>query len=215
MHREVLLLAQPKIALNDFFVRTRLDQNYQDALLQIRPTITGTTDKDIEGWTLEAKLFYKNQPVLSKPIIKDVSAIVNESYPQRDNVYFGLMEQKITSPEKWTAETPNLYTLVLNLKDNNGKVIEARSTKVGFREVETKNGQLYVNGKSIKLYGVNRHDHHHTRGKAVTRDDILQDIILLKQFNFNAVRTCHYPNDPYFYDLCDEYGILCNGRSQY
>ncbi|WP_346859714.1 glycoside hydrolase family 2 TIM barrel-domain containing protein [uncultured Draconibacterium sp.] len=208
IHREVMLLAQPKVAIEDFFVRTRLDDNYQNALLQIRPTITRGADVDTKDWTLEAELYSpNNEKVLPKPITKDVHSIIYEAYPQRDNVYFGIMEEKISSPEKWSAEKPVLYTLVLCLKDAEGNTVEARSAKVGFREVEIKNGQLLVNGKSIKLYGVNRHDHSHLRGKSVTRNEMEQDVQLMKQFNFNAVRTSHYPNDPYFYDLCDKYGI--------
>ncbi|WP_297090600.1 glycoside hydrolase family 2 TIM barrel-domain containing protein [uncultured Draconibacterium sp.] len=208
LHREVMLLAQPKIAIEDFFVRTRLDATYQNALLQIRPKVTRAPQKDLEGWTLEAELFCAdNKPVLAAPLKKEVSKIVYEHYPQRDNVYFGLMEEKIVSPKLWSAEKPNLYTLVLNLKDAEGNLVEARSTKVGFREVEIKNGELLVNGESIKLYGVNRHDHHHTEGKTLSRADLEQDVLLMKQFNFNAVRTSHYPNDPYFYDMCDKHGL--------
>jgi beta-galactosidase len=208
IHREVLVLAQPKVAIEDFFVRTRLDNNYDNALLQIRPTITRGSDVDIDGWTVEASLYSStNEAVLSEPITKEVTKIVYEGYPQRDNVYFGIMEQNIVSPEKWSAEKPTRYTLVLNLKDANGNTVEARSAKIGFREVEIKNGELLINGQSIKLYGVNRHDHSHLRGKSVTRDDMEQDVLLMKQFNFNSVRTSHYPNDPYFYDLCDKYGL--------
>lgn len=208
IHREVMLLAQPKIAIEDFFVRTRLDANYQDALLQIRPTLTRASREAVNGWTLEAMLYSPDdQPMLEEPISKEASEIIHESYPQRDNVYFGLMEKKITSPEKWSAEKPVLYTLVLSLKDARGNIVEARSTKVGFREVQTQNGQLLINGKGVKLYGVNRHDHDHIRGKSVSREDMLQDVLLMKQFNFNAVRTSHYPNDPHFYDLCDQYGL--------
>jgi len=208
LHREVMLLAQPKVAIEDFFVRTRLDANYQDALLQIRPTITRAVPDEIRGWSLEAQLFCPSgKAVLSEPINKDVRRIVYERYPQRDNVYFGLMEEKIVSPEKWSAEKPILYTLVLTLKNAEGNTVEARSTKVGFREVEIIDGQLLVNGKSIKLYGVNRHDHDHIGGKTVTREDMEQDVLLMKRFNFNTVRTSHYPNDPYFYDMCDKYGI--------
>ena len=208
IHREVIVMAQPKVAIEDFFIRTRLDANYQDALLQIRPTITRGADVDTKGWTLEAELYCpQNNKVLTEPITKGVNAIIYEAYPQRDNVYFGLLEEKITSPELWSAEKPTLYTVVLSLKDAAGNVVEARSAKIGFREIETKNGQLYVNGKSIKLYGVNRHDHDHKRGKSVTREDMENDVLLMKRFNFNAVRTSHYPNDPYFYDMCDKYGI--------
>lgn len=208
LHREVMLLAQPKVAIDDFFVRTRLDANYQDALLQIRPTITRVPAEDVEGWTLEAQLYCPgNKTVLTEPIKKEVKRIIYEWYPQRDNVYFGLMEQNIVSPVKWTAENPVLYTLVLSLKDADGNVVEARSTKVGFREVEIKDGQLLINGQSIKLYGVNRHDHDYKKGKTVSREDMEQDVLLMKRFNFNTVRTSHYPNDPYFYDLCDKYGV--------
>ena len=208
IHREVMVMAQPKVAIEDFFIRTRLDANYQDALLQIRPTLTRGADVDTKGWTLEAELYCpKNNKVLQAPITKNVDDIIYEAYPQRDNVYFGLLEEKITSPELWSAEKPTLYTVVLSLKDTEGNVVEARSAKIGFREIETKNGQLYVNGKSIKLYGVNRHDHDYKRGKSVTREDMENDVLLMKRFNFNAVRTSHYPNDPYFYDMCDKYGI--------
>ncbi|WP_297096723.1 glycoside hydrolase family 2 TIM barrel-domain containing protein [uncultured Draconibacterium sp.] len=208
IHREVMVMAQPKVAIEDFFIRTRLDANYQDALLQIRPTLTRGADVDTKGWTLEAELFCpQNNKVLQAPITKDVDAIIYEGYPQRDNVYFGLLEEKISSPELWSAEKPTLYTVVLTLKDADGNVVEARSAKIGFREIETKNGELYVNGKSIKLYGVNRHDHDHLRGKSVTHEDMENDVLLMKRFNFNAVRTSHYPNDPYFYDMCDKYGL--------
>ena len=208
IHREVMVMAQPKVAIEDFFIRTRLDANYQDALLQIRPTLTRGVDVDTKDWTLEAELYCpKNNKVLQAPITKNVDDIIYEAYPQRDNVYFGLLEEKITSPELWSAEKPMLYTVVLSLKDAKGNVVEARSAKIGFREIETKNGQLYVNGKSIKLYGVNRHDHDYKRGKSVTREDMENDVLLMKRFNFNAVRTSHYPNDPYFYDMCDKYGI--------
>jgi beta-galactosidase len=208
IHREVLVMAQPKVAIEDFFVRTRLDANYQDALLQIRPTITRGTGVDTKGWTLEAELYSpQNNRVLQAPITKNVDAIIYEGYPQRDNVYFGLLEEKITGPELWSAENPTLYTVVLSLKDADENVVEARSAKIGFREVETKNGQLYVNGKSIKLYGVNRHDHDHLGGKSLTREDMENDVLLMKRFNFNAVRTSHYPNDPYFYDMCDKCGL--------
>ena len=208
IHREVMVMAQPKVAIEDFFIRTRLDANYQNALLQIRPTLTRGADVDTKGWTLEAELYCpKNNKVLQTPITKNVDDIIYEAYPQRDNVYFGLLEEKITSPELWSAEKPTLYTVVLSLKDAKGNVVEARSAKIGFREIETKNGQLYVNGKSIKLYGVNRHDHDYKRGKSVNREDMENDVLLMKRFNFNAVRTSHYPNDPYFYDMCDKYGI--------
>jgi beta-galactosidase len=118
------------------------------------------------------------------------------------------MEGKVRNPLKWSAEIPNLYTLVLSLKNADGNLIEARNTKVGFRAVETSDeGELLINGVPVLLYGVNRHDHSPERGKSVTGEDMLSDVLLMKRFNFNAVRTSHYPNDPYFLELCDLYGL--------
>jgi len=118
------------------------------------------------------------------------------------------MEADIRRPRKWSAEDPYLYKLVFSVKNPKGEVVEARSQKIGFRHIEiNEKSELLINGKSIEIMGVNRHDHHHINGKALTREDIKKDIELLKQFNFNAVRTSHYPNDPYFYELCNEYGL--------
>ena len=208
IHREVMLLAQPRVALNDFFVRTKFDENLDDALLQIRPVVTMKDSINIEGWTVEAMLYSPtDKPKFAQPLKIDLSKIVYEEYPQRDNVKFALLETKVESPQKWSAELPVLYTLVLTLKDEKGNVLESRSTKIGFRDIRIQDGVFLVNGKPIKLYGVNRHDHSETGGKTVTRDEMLKDVLLMKQYNLNAVRTCHYPNDPYFLDLCDQYGL--------
>ncbi|MFY9151864.1 MAG: glycoside hydrolase family 2 TIM barrel-domain containing protein [Prolixibacteraceae bacterium] len=209
IHREVLLLAQPKVALNDFFVRTKFDENLEDALLQIRPVITLKDSINTQGWSLEAQLFSPtDKPKLTEPLKIDLNKIIYEAHPQRDRVYFGLLETKIESPQKWSAELPVLYTLVLSLKDAQGNLLESRSCKVGFRDVRIQDGVFLVNGIPVKMYGVNRHDHSETGGKTVTRDEMLQDVLLMKQFNLNAVRTSHYPNDPYFYELCDRYGLF-------
>ena len=108
----------------------------------------------------------------------------------------------------WSSETPNLYIIVLTLKDHKGNVVEARSSRIGFRKVEFKNKhELCVNGKREYIYGVNRHDHDAWEGKTVPYERMVQDVTLMKRFGFNSVRTSHYPADPAFYDLCDEYGI--------
>ncbi len=208
IQREVLLLAQPRISLNDFFVRTKFDENLEDALLQIRPVISMKDSINTDGWQLEAQLFSPtDKPKFVQPLKIDINKIIYEDYPQRDNVPFALLEAKIESPQKWSAEIPVLYTLVLSLKDNKGTLVESRSCKIGFRDVRIQGNVFLVNGKAVKLYGVNRHDHSETGGKTVTPDDMLKDVLLMKQYNLNAVRTCHYPNDPYFYDLCDKYGL--------
>ena len=112
----------------------------------------------------------------------------------------------VKNPALWSAETPELYTLKVKAFDR-FSLVESASVDFGFRSVEIKNAQLLVNGKPVLIKGVNRHDFHERYGKTVPRETMMQDIKLLKQFNFNAVRTSHYPNDPYWYDLCDEYGI--------
>jgi beta-galactosidase len=208
IYRNVYLFATPQVHIRDFFVQTDLDDSYTDATLKIRPRITNYTDQDVEGWTIEAQLYDPNkETLLSEPLTRTVSSIINEQYPQRDTVKFALLEQKISNPKKWSDEFPNLYTLVLTLNDAEGKTIEAESCRVGFRKVEIKEGQLLVNGQSIKLFGVNRHEHDPDHGRAVPVSRMIQDIKLLKQNNINAVRTSHYPDDPTWYDLCDEYGI--------
>ncbi|HUV66185.1 MAG TPA: glycoside hydrolase family 2 TIM barrel-domain containing protein, partial [Sedimentisphaerales bacterium] len=208
IYRNVYLFAAPQVHIRDFCVRTDLDDNYADAALMIRPRIANYGGESIEGWSVEAQLYDGDtKPVLSEPLNRTVSAIIGEKYPQRDNVKFALLEATVKNPRQWSAETPYLYTVVLTLKDASGRLVEAESCRVGFREVEIKEGQLFVNGKSIKLFGVNRHEHDPDHGRAIPVSRMIQDIKLLKTHNLNAVRTSHYPDDPTWYDLCDEYGI--------
>ncbi|WP_152285655.1 glycoside hydrolase family 2 TIM barrel-domain containing protein [Flavicella marina] len=210
IHREVMLLAQPKIALNDFFVRTKFDGELEDAKIEVRPHLWMLGDEEkLKGWELSAELYdANNQKVLSKPMTASIEEIHFERWPQRDITKFAFLEANIESPEKWSVENPYLYTLVFDVKDPNGVVVESRSQKVGFRKVSFSDQQeLLINGKVVKIKGVNRHDHDPVRGKALTRKDMEEDVKVLKQFNFNAVRTSHYPNDPYFYELCNKYGL--------
>lgn len=119
----------------------------------------------------------------------------------------GRTEFEVESPDLWTAESPNLYRLVVALVNENGQTIEATACDVGFRTVEIIDGELCVNGESVYLYGVNRHEHHPVTGHTVSRESMIEDIRLMKQNNINAVRTSHYPNVPEWYSLCDEYGL--------
>ena len=209
IHREVLLMAQPKISLNDFFVRTKFDANLQDANLEVRPKVWVKDETvDLKKWKLKGKLYdAANKPVVELPSVT-FDAIYNERWPQRDITKWAMMEADVRAPRKWSAEDPYLYRIVFEVCNPKGEVVEARTHKIGFRKVEfSKDNALLINGEVVKIMGVNRHDHHHIRGKALTREDMRKDVELLKQFNFNAVRTSHYPNDPYFYKLCDEYGL--------
>jgi beta-galactosidase len=207
IHREVYLEAVPPNYIRDFFVKTDLDDNYRDAELLIRPELE-TLSNSMDGWTLKATLFDQQGQAVMDPLALEVNKIVNEAFPPRGNVPFGLMKTVVSNPMKWTAETPYLYTLVLELLNEEEALVEARSARIGFREVEiSQEGEFLVNGQAVLLYGVNRHDHHQYFGKAVSKASMLKDVLLMKQFNFNAVRTSHYPNHSYFYELCDEYGI--------
>ncbi len=210
MHREVMLLAQPKISINDIAVRAKLDASYKDGSIEIRPTLWMQGEaKELDGWQITAQLYDAEQnAVLENELTANAKNIYLERHPQRDIVKFAFMESDITAPHKWSAETPYLYTLVLSMKNAEGEVVESRSQKIGFRTVEfDKDNALLINGKLVEIIGVNRHDHSATNGKALTREEIEEDVKILKQFNFNAVRTSHYPNDPYFYELCDKYGL--------
>ncbi|MFV0291411.1 MAG: glycoside hydrolase family 2 TIM barrel-domain containing protein [Mangrovibacterium sp.] len=211
IQREVFLMAEPKVRIADFFVQTKLDEQYENADLLVRPNLENLTGDSISGFNLNVMLYDANgKQVLDSLLTKPANDILNEIYPRLDNVKFGMFTYHLEKPQLWSNETPYLYTLVLSLTDRNGELTEAKSCKVGFRSVEfhKETAKLLINGKETYLIGVNRHDHHPTKGKALSREDIKADVQQIKQFNFNCIRTSHYPNDPYFYDLCDEYGIL-------
>jgi len=212
IQREVYLMAEPKLRIQDFFYQTKLDKKYEDAIFQLRPKLENLTgDNKVYDYSFEVQLYdAKNQPLFKEALKKTVKDIMNESYPRLDNVRFGMFKETIKKPLKWSAENPNLYTLAMVLKDSKGQITEVKSCKVGFRSIEfsKENGKMLINGKETYVYGINRHDHHPIKGKAVSRADILEDINTIKKYNFNLIRTSHYPSDPYFYDLCDQYGIM-------
>ncbi|MFH2000423.1 MAG: glycoside hydrolase family 2 TIM barrel-domain containing protein, partial [Planctomycetota bacterium] len=116
-------------------------------------------------------------------------------------------KSEIKNPALWTAETPRLYTLALSLIGPSRETMAVVRSRIGFRKVEIRDGQLLVNGAAIQVKGVNRHEHDPVTGHYVSKATMLRDIELMKQFNINTVRTCHYPNDPFWYDLCDRYGL--------
>lgn len=215
--RDVLLVATPRARIRDLAVRTELDDQYRDAELIIEPQLAGDGDANWEGWQVEAQLFdAAGQPVLAEPLSHDADPIANADYrasllvertPQRGLPQFGWLRTTVANPRKWTAETPHLYRLVLALRDASGEVIEAVGCDVGFRAIEIRGGRLLVNGEPVKLRGVNRHEHDPAGGHAISRERMEQDLRLMKQANVNAVRTSHYPNDPYWYQLCDRWGM--------
>lgn len=217
IHREVFLYSTSDVRISDFAVRTILDKDYKDASLQIKPELKSYRGNKLEGWNIEAQLFdAQNKPVFAKALKQDAlpvlnadhkAAIMNDRTPQRGAPKFAWLETNVPNPSKWTAETPNLYTLVINLTDDKNEVVETVSTRIGFRSIEIKDGQVLINGNPIRLRGVNRHEHDPATGRSITYDRMKEDIILMKQANINAVRTSHYPNNTQWYDLCNEYGM--------
>ncbi|WP_255563446.1 glycoside hydrolase family 2 TIM barrel-domain containing protein [Mucilaginibacter rivuli] len=212
IHREVMLLAEPKLRIADFFWQGKLDKEYKDVRFQLRPRIENLTGAQVYGYHLKAQLYdaITGAALLEKPLDRSVESIINEIYPRLDNAKFALMEANIKNPKKWSTEEPNLYTLVLSLVDTTGNLVEAKSCHVGFRSIEFSkvDSKLLINGKVTYLNAVNRPDHDPILGKALTREIIERDVKTIKQFNFNCIRTSHYPMDPYLYDLCDQYGIM-------
>lgn len=197
IQRDVYLLARPKTYIRDFFAKAGLDEIYENGMFQLEVEIANTLETDISP-EIECILLDAQGRELSKGL-----APMNISGNTIKSQKFASFLPKI---KKWSAETPNLYTLLLILGDQN-KVIEATSIQVGFRTSEIKGGQLLVNGKPILIKGVNRHEHNPYHGHVVNRKTMIKDIETMKRLNINAVRTSHYPNDPLWYTLCDQYGL--------
>ena len=199
--RDVYLYSTPEVHINDFFVTTELDQDYKDAELKIEAKINNAFEQVVHGYMVEAMLYDQdNNPVLEDSLQIKVD-MNNQSFISVDTSTF------VKNPYKWSAESPYLYTVVLLLKDENGIIIETESCKVGFRTFEIKDGLMKINGRRIVFKGVNRHEFASDKGRAVGIDDMVNDIKLMKQHNINAVRTSHYPNNPLWYELCDQYGL--------
>lgn len=217
IHRSITLYATPKIRIRDFGVRTILDGNYRDATLIIDPQLSVIDGQRGEGFNVEARLFDADGNEVTDSVMKyDAAEILNLDHkakvmnarnPQRGYAMWGWLKTTIKNPNKWTAETPYLYTLRLSLTDERGNPIEHIETKIGFRCLEIKDGRFLVNGKQVRFRGVNRQEMDENTGRIISTEQMLKDIKLLKQCNINAVRTGHYPNDPRWYELCDEYGI--------
>lgn len=197
--RDVELVARAPVHLRDFYARTHLDARYADARLNVNASVRNAGAAP-EKFTLQAKLFDARGRVVGAPF-EGIGTATSGGEVSLD------LSQNVTNPLKWSAEEPNLYTLVLTLKDARGRVLEVVPWRVGFRTSEIKNGQILVNGRPVVIKGVNRHEHDPDLGQVTTREMMLKDILLMKQYNINAVRTSHYPNDERWYQLCDEYGL--------
>ena len=197
IQRSVFLHARPRTFISDFFAVGDLENNYADGLLKLDVSLN-STDKSANDFIIEASLFEDDQKVYSES--KDIKLADNKA-----SVNF---TKQLPGVKKWTSETPDLYSLVLSLKDNSGNILESVSAKTGFRKVEIFNSQLHVNGVPIYLKGTNMHEHNDITGHVIDEATILKDIRVMKSNNINAVRTSHYPQQELWYDMCDKYGLF-------
>ncbi|MBN1397078.1 MAG: DUF4981 domain-containing protein [Bacteroidetes bacterium] len=201
IYRNVTIWCTPHVHIRDFFIKTDLDKNYRDAVLEVTAKIKNYGNNTGKTQTLTAALYdMKGEKIAAR------SAKVRMLKSKREENL--IISFPVNNPAKWTAETPNLYTLVLTTSEG-----EILSSKVGFRKIEIKGRIFLVNGVPIKLKGVNRHEHWSDVGHAVTEEQMIRDLEVIKQGNCNHVRTSHYCDDPRWYELCDEWGIWLVGEA--
>lgn len=198
INRSVYLYSTDQTRILDFFAHPDLDKSYKNGLFSLDLFLKNYTNSAADQ-TVEVSILDNN----GKKVFNNTQKV---NIPA-DNIFETTIKGTISSPLKWTAETPNLYTLLITLKDNKGKVIESTSNKIGFRKIEITDGQVLVNGKKVYFKGVNLHEFNTQTGQVVTREVMMRNIQLMKELNINAVRTSHYPQPPLWYQLCDEYGI--------
>ena len=186
--RDVYLYTVPKTHIEDVFVKSTLDDQYVNGILDIQISLSGDSNCKVTAVLQDA----------------DQNLMYNEKINGADKCF---IYTKIPAIQQWSAEIPYLYQLYLIVEDLAGNLIEVVPQKIGFRKFEMINQVMHINGKRIVFKGVNRHEFHAKRGRAITKEEMMWDIQFMKQYNINAVRTSHYPNQSLWYDLCDEYGI--------
>lgn len=204
--RDVYLYATPKAHIQDFQINATLDDNYTDGILNANVWVDNFDANAVSGYSLELGLYDAE----GKEVFAPITNPLNEIKP--DGEVSTSFKVPVSTPKRWSAETPDLYSVVMTLKDKNGETIQIESNKVGFRKVELKKGgdgitRYLINGQPIKFRGVDRHEIDPDRGRVMTYERMEEDVKLMKRFNINALRMSHYPNDPRMYDICDKYGI--------
>ena len=193
MDRDVHIYATPKFAIDDINVSADLDTTYQNGLFQLGIKIRNNFAEVMENCSIIIQLSHKRK------ILYEENKII-----ENNKISF---DYEIESIKKWTAETPNLYDLLIVLKDASGKEIEATKLEVGFRNIRIENAQLLINGKAVIFKGVNLHDHDPVTGHVISKELTLQDLRLMKQFNVNAIRCSHYPKNHWFYSMANRLGF--------
>lgn len=198
--RDVTLLSVPPLTLWDLYIQSDLTDDCSHATLRVRATVQNRSGTSAPC-RITLSLFDAN--AIAVPGTETATSIDTETNALTTTE----LVAPVLSPRLWSAEIPYLYTLYLTLYDDHGKVLAVVPQKVGFRRVETHGARFLVNGKAITMCGVNRHEHHPDYGRAVPRDTMREDVLLMKRHNINTVRTSHYPPHPHFLELCDEYGL--------
>ena len=199
--RDVSIIAQPAVHLVDIATVADLDESYRDGTLAVRATVRNSAGKTAAGQKVSISLLdNERNPVGKRSATVDV--------PARGEAEVTL-KLKLVAPHTWSAESPYLYTLLTSLSggEGDGQPAEVVPIRVGFRKVEIRGSTFLVNGVAIKIKGVNRHEHHPDLGRAVPLEAMVRDVLLMKRHNINAVRTSHYPEDPRWYDLADQFGL--------
>ena len=196
IQRTVFLHARPVTYIDDFFAKTGLENNYKDGFLDLQVLLSSKTQNNKED-LVEVSLYDNDRKIYNEQVKSRLE----------DNKSLVSFRKKFPGIKKWSAETPDLYSLVITLKDINGNVKESVSAKIGFRKVQIVNSQLLVNGVAIRIKGTNMHEHNDVTGHVIDKGTILKDIRVMKSFNINAVRTSHYPQQELWYDMCDKYGL--------
>ena len=200
--RDVYLMATPKVHVRDYYITTDLDEDYVDAELTLQSSIINHGEEQLDGYSMRVQLYNDR----GKPVFP--SALTGKIDPDLSNpITQNILSATVDNPEKWSAEYPNLYTITIELLNADGKVTEILGSRVGFREVEVKNQAIYINGVPVKFNGVNSHMQHPETGHMVDIETMKKDLILMKQFNINCVRTCHYPPNVEYIELADELGM--------
>lgn len=201
IHRDVYVYATPKVHVRDYFLKSAFNGNdFSSATFETELSVRNYGNNTAKAETAEVSLL--------DPSGKEVATLSQSIAQLRGGAEQKYdLQAKVNKPLLWSAETPHLYTAIVSLKDSEGKVTEAMSSKFGFRKIEIKNKRVYINNKAVFFKGVNRHDIHPQYGKAVPKESMIEDILLMKNHNINMVRTSHYPNDPKMYAMYDYYGL--------
>ncbi len=201
IYRDVYLMAAPEAHIRDFYVRTDLDESYEDASLNVALWVKNYNQKKLGPYSLRTRLFDRNGHSVEGGKGTFLTGALKGGAEEKVE-----LSLEISDPDKWSAEYPHLYTLVMELLDGD-ELLEVISSRIGFREVEVKDQAIYVNGTAIKFNGVNSHMMHPETGHTMDVETMRKDLHLMKQFNINCVRTSHYPPNVEYLDLADELGI--------